>query len=168
MPCVLKSLAVATGRWRRRKVDAPFALACASTGRFRHPRGNRAVRALWTALALAATPALALDVPSGQPVTLQEVLVDEVGPQIWLRFRFVAPDIARGAGRVEYDTAADDMTHLCGALALPYLAQYDLTGDVIVISLADRPTTFGQPDPDTTQFFEAYRVENDICIWEGL
>jgi hypothetical protein len=119
-------------------------------------------------LFLAATPALAIDVPSGQPVTLQEVLVDEIGPQIWLRFRFVAPEIARGAGGVDYETAAGDMAHLCDALALPYIAQYDLTGDVIVISLADRLTEFGTADPDATQFFEAYRVENGLCIWEGL
>ena len=117
---------------------------------------------------LAASPAAALDVPSGQPVTLQEVLLDEVGTQTWLRFRFVAPEITRRAGGVDYDTAAGDMAHLCDALALPYIAQYDLTGDVIVISLADRPTEFGTADPDATQFFEAYRVENGRCILEGL
>jgi hypothetical protein len=61
------------------------------------------------ALLLAATPALALDVPSGQPVSLQEVLVDSVGPQTWLRFRLIAPAIARETGEIDYQTAARDM-----------------------------------------------------------
>lgn len=117
---------------------------------------------------LAATPAVALDVPSGQPVTLQEVLVDTVGGQDWLRFRLVAPEIARDTSRIDYEAAAGDMMHLCQELALPYLQEYDLTGDVIVISLADRETEFGVADPDATQFFEAFRIEDNLCIWEGL
>jgi hypothetical protein len=27
---------------------------------------------------------------------------------------------------------------------------------------------FGEPAPDATQFFEAYRVEGDTCIWEAF
>lgn len=126
------------------------------------------MRAAALALLLAATPALALDVPSGQPVTLQEVLVDAVGPQTWLRFRLIAPAIARDTGEIDYQTAAGDMMHLCQELALPYISEYDLTGDVIVISLADRETEFGVADPAATQFFEAFHVENDLCIWESL
>jgi hypothetical protein len=60
------------------------------------------------------------------------------------------------------------MTHLCEVLALPYIAEYALTGDVIVISLADRATEFGVADRDAIQFFEAYRVQDGRCIWEGL
>ena len=123
---------------------------------------------LLAALILAASPALAIDVPSGQPVELQEVLVDTIGDETWLRFRFVAPQIALDGGTVDYETAAEDMTHLCDTLAIPYVADIDLTGDVIVISLADRSVEFGQADPDATQFFEAYRVEDNLCIWEGL
>ena len=53
---------------------------------------------LAAALILAATSALAVDVPSGQPVDLQEVLVDQMGDETWLRFRFIAPQIARNGG----------------------------------------------------------------------
>jgi len=126
------------------------------------------MRATALALLLAATPALALDVPSGQPVSLQEVLVDSVGPQTWLRFRLIAPAIARETGEIDYQTAAGDMMHLCQELALPYIGEHDLTGDVIVISLADRETEFGVADPEVTQFFEAFHIENDLCIWESL
>ena len=48
------------------------------------------------------------------------------------------------------------------------MAEYALTGDMIVVSLADRETEFGQSDPDVTQFFEAYRPVDNTCIWEAL
>ena len=123
---------------------------------------------LLLALMLAASPALGQEVPSGQPVELQEVLVDTIGEETWLRFRFIAPRIAAGEDAIDYDKAAGDMEFLCTTLAIPYIAEYALTGDVIVISMADREVAFGESNPEATQFFEAYRIEDDICIWEGL
>lgn len=119
-------------------------------------------------LLLGASSAQAVEVPSGQPVALQEVLVEKMASETWFRFRFVAPEIARGSGSVAYAAAEPDMAFLCETLAIPYIAEYALAGEVIVISLADRPTEFGSADPDATQFFEAYRVFDDTCIWEGL
>lgn len=119
-------------------------------------------------LTLAPLQALALEVPSGQKVALQEVLVEDIGGETWVRFRFLAPDIARKGGGVSYEQAAPDMAHLCAELALPYLREYALEGQMIVISLADRATQFGVPDPEATQFFEAYRPDGEACIWEGL
>ena len=119
------------------------------------------------ALALAA-PAWAFDVPSGQQIDLQEVLVEELGGETWLRFRFVAPQIARGPEAIDYDLAAPDMAHLCDAVALPYMTEHALTGQVIVVSLSDRALEFGAADPEATQYFEAFRALEDRCIWEGL
>lgn len=118
--------------------------------------------------AVCASAAHAVDVPSGQPVELQEVLVDSVGDATWLRFRFIAPRIARAQGTFDLETVEGDMSHLCTSVALPYMADFDLSGDVIVISFADRETEFATPDPDATQLFEAYRPVNDVCMWEGL
>lgn len=121
------------------------------------------------ALALALTSPLAADeipVPSGQPVTLSEVLVDEVGAETWLRFRFLAPQIARDGGTISYGQAAADMEQLCAAFALPYIAEWDLSGALIVISLSDRAVPFGQADPDATQFFDAFTVQDGTCMWE--
>ena len=126
------------------------------------------MKILILSLLLAATPAVAVDVPSGQPVELQEVLVDTVAEEVWLRFRFVAPQVARDGGTMDYEAAAEDMAHLCDTLAIPYAAEYDLNGDVIVISLADRITEFGVADVEATQFFEAFRPVDNACIWEGL
>ena len=109
-----------------------------------------------------------IEVPSGQPVQLQEVLIDDLGAETWLRFRFIAPQIAREGGTVDYAQAEMDFEYLCEALALPYMSDFELEGDVIVVSLSDRATEFGKPDPEATQFFEAFRVVDEICIWEGL
>ncbi|MGB7242354.1 MAG: DUF6497 family protein [Sulfitobacter sp.] len=115
-----------------------------------------------------ATPLAALDVPSGQPLDLREVLIDTVNTETWVRFRFVAPQIARGTGSVTFEDAEADMAHLCDAVALPYLHEYDLAGEVVVVSLSDRPMEFGSADPDATQFIEVFRVETGACVWEGL
>tara|TARA_R110002012_G_scaffold106871_6_gene248284 strand:- start:9297 stop:9674 length:378 start_codon:yes stop_codon:yes gene_type:complete len=117
---------------------------------------------------LAATAAQAVDVPSGQPVELQEVLVDQVSGETWLRFRFIAPQIARDTGAIDSVQAGPDMAFLCEAVAAPYIAQYELAGDVIVISMSDRRAEFGAADPDMTQFFELFRLNDNTCIWEGL
>ena len=131
-------------------------------------RALRPVALACALMALLAGPAQAIDVPSGQPVELQEVLVDSMGAETWLRFRFIAPQIARDGGSITYEEAEPDMAWLCEALALPYIAEYALEGQIIVISLADRATEFGTADPEATQFFEAYRPVDDTCIWEGL
>ena len=118
---------------------------------------------------LLATPLAAADpfpVPSGQNVTLTEVLLDEGPGELWVRFRFVAPDITRDSGSISYDQAAPDMDHLCDALALPYLVSNAITPARVVISLMDRPVSFGAQDPAATQFFETYRPEDARCIWE--
>lgn len=117
---------------------------------------------------LIATAAHAEDVPSGQPVTLHEVLVDDVNAQKWLRFRFIAPQIARENGTIPYEVAEPDMEHLCQSTALPYMAEYELKADMIIISLSDQITEFGATNPDATQFFDAFRVENETCIWEAF
>lgn len=91
--------------------------------------------------------------------------MEELGADTWVRFRFVAPDLTREA---DYEVMADDMIHLCDTLALPYLTEYALQGDVIVISLAQKETEFGLADPDTVQIFEAFRAPDGACIWEGF
>jgi hypothetical protein len=107
-----------------------------------------------------------IPVPSGQMVTLQDVVLNIPGPAgLTARFRFVAPGIADGT--VDFDTAVADMQALCDGYALPRA----ITGtgpapQQIIISLAAVPTVFGEPAPDVVQYFEAYRIEDGACIWE--
>ncbi len=120
------------------------------------------------ALALLATPLAATDVPSGQELVLHEVLVDAQEETTYLRFRYLAPRIGAGEGQVSFDVAGQDMLHLCETFALPYIAEYALEGDKIVISFMDRITEFGQPDPDATQYFESFRADGAGCIWDDF
>lgn len=117
----------------------------------------------------AAVDAAALiPVPSGQPVTLSEIIMDDQPGALWARFRFLTPEISRSSGRIDPETAMPDMDHLCETVALPHLRQSGEIPERVIISLSDRPVPFGAADPEATQFFEAYRLENGRCIWEGF
>lgn len=107
-----------------------------------------------------------ITVPSGQAVTLQEVLTDQPGQGLIYRFRFVAPGIAREKGQPDFEVIGADLEYLCNSYALPRIAEGGPAPNQIVISMSDRPTVFGEPDPDATQFFEAYSIEGEACMWE--
>lgn len=107
-------------------------------------------------------------VPSGQTVRLLEVLVDEVAAEGWLRFRFLAPEIDRTSGGLSFEAIEADFEHLCREVALPYLAEFDLSPDLVAIMLLDREVPFGATDPDATQFIEVFRVSGGTCVWEGF
>lgn len=131
------------------------------------------MRAGWMLALLIGGPAQAQDligVPSGQPVTLQDVIWNEPGPAgLTARFRFIAPEIAREGGSIDYDTAAADMDFLCDSYALPRLDT--ITGPrpaQVVISLSDIAVDFGVMAPEATQFFEAYSIGPDGCVWEAF
>jgi hypothetical protein len=104
--------------------------------------------------------------PSGQSVELTDVLLDEAPGALWVRFRFLAPAIARQGGTVWATQAFEDMDHLCNTVALPYLAEYALDPVRIVISLSDRAVAFGEPAPEATQYFGQYSQGPEGCMWE--
>ncbi len=104
--------------------------------------------------------------PSGVTASLLDWLVDEpAGLGLTARFRFVVPAIAQGTGFAEVE---DDFPVLCHDYALPALAQGDVAPDRVIISYAGAPIEFGASDPEIVQFFEVFRIENGICIWEGF
>jgi len=108
-----------------------------------------------------------VELPSGQIVTLLDVIWNEPGPEgLTTRFRFLAPEIAAEGGSVDFDTAVEDMAHLCQTYALPRVADNVPVPQQIIITLSDRPVIFGEAAPEATQFFEAYRIEDGLCIWE--
>ena len=124
----------------------------------------------FAAVMVAAGPALGQEevaVPSGQPVRFVEAIQGVPGPEgLTLRFRFLAPAIARAGVTVDPDTAFADMQALCDGFALPRIAAGGPRPSQIVITLMDREVPFGAPAPEATQFFEAFRPEGDTCLWE--
>ncbi|MCP3970181.1 MAG: acetolactate synthase [Rhodobacteraceae bacterium] len=117
-------------------------------------------------MAAAPVGAEQVQVPSGQPVEFVELIRDASGA-IW-RFRFLAPGIARDGGSVSVDTALGDMEALCRGFVIPRVAVASAPPGQVVISLSDRPVAFGTAHPDATQYFEAYRIEGETCVWEGF
>ena len=112
---------------------------------------------------------LAIAVPSGQVVTLQETIWNAPGPEgLVTRFRFVAPAIARDGGTVDFETASADILHLCQNFALDRVVQSGPVPVQVIVSLADQVVPFGEAAPEATQFFEAFRIENGSCIWEAF
>lgn len=109
-----------------------------------------------------------IEVPSGQEITFQEVIMDASGPQgLTARFRFLAPSIARDGGTIGIDAASVDMEALCRNFAVPALATSGDAPAQVIITLSDRSVPFGVTDPDATQFFDAYKLDGENCIWEG-
>lgn len=125
-------------------------------------RGCALILAICTSPALASTP---VETPSGQAVTLEEILLDENPGELWVRFRYLAPDLPSSL-YVDPQVTAQDMQHLCDAYAAPYLVDNQISPAKVVISMSDRMVPFGEPDPAATQIFELFRLEGDVCIWE--
>ena len=78
------------------------------------------------------------------------------------RFRLVVPGL--GEEGADYDRVAADFAWVCAEVALPALAANGWAPTEVVVTLSDRETAFGVPDPDATQFFEGFRIERDACV----
>ena len=110
-----------------------------------------------------------LAVPSGQALSVLDTVQAVPGPEgLTVRFRFLAPEIARSGGTIDAETAQTDMAWLCENYALPRVPEQGPEVQQVIISLADRAVEFGAADPEATQFFEAYDVTEGTCIWEAF
>ncbi|AXQ94184.1 DUF6497 family protein [Cereibacter azotoformans] len=109
-----------------------------------------------------------IPVPSGQVVTLLDTIWNEPGPSgLTFRFRFLAPGIGSGGG-IDYDTAFADMLALCQAYVVPKIADVLPQPEQVIISFSDRPLPFGAADPEATQYFEAFSIQDGHCILEAF
>jgi hypothetical protein len=120
------------------------------------------VSALTLAVGMAmASEAEVLSLPSGLTATPYEVRTGNGGIY---RYRFLAPEFT--AEGQSLGLLMIDLEYLCNAYALAHLANAEPVPKQVIISLADRESEFGAIDPDVTQVFEAYRVEDGACKWE--
>ncbi len=105
-------------------------------------------------------------VPSGlQLEPLEQFIEPQPDGTAWARFRFVAPGLAQGVG---YDRVEPDFAHLCAEYALPLLRAAGETVSQVVISMSSQPLEFGASAPEIVQYFEAFSIEDDRCIWEAF
>ena len=103
--------------------------------------------------------------PSGQALVLWEVVwerVEGVGTQAILRF--IAPAIARDGGTIGPEAAEADLDWLCATHAVPLSTLPAAPKGEIVITLMDRPVPRGATDPEATQYFGVYTVEDGTCL----
>jgi Family of unknown function (DUF6497) len=108
-----------------------------------------------------------LVVPSGQVVTLLDVITNIPGPEgLTTRFRFLAPAIARDGGTVDAEAAAADMDFLCQSYALAKIANTGPQPEQIIISMSDVDVPFGEARPEATQFFNSYSIADGSCVWD--
>jgi len=114
-------------------------------------------------IAMAGGAAFAQDipVPSGQPLAFLEFISEDASDVV--RFRFLTPGIGTTH---DYATVFADFQMLCDTQVLPVLTANALTPSRIVMSMSAADIAFGEDDPDVLQFFEIFRPENGICIWE--
>lgn len=106
-------------------------------------------------------------VPSGFTYVLQEALSDQTpdGKHV-LRLRYVSDQIGQSEDSAQL--VVEDFAALCLRDALPKNAQATPKYDQAVISLANKKSEFGVFNPDVIQYFEAFTLQNDTCIWEAF
>lgn len=109
----------------------------------------------------------AITVPSGQVVTLLDVIMDTQGPEgLTMRFRFLAPGVAKDGGTITAEVAGADMDALCQDYALPRVADTGPQPAQIVISMSDMDVPFGESHPEATQLFNSYSIADGLCVWD--
>ena len=113
------------------------------------------------ALASSVAAAEAIDVPSGQPLSFLEFISENDGDLV--RFRFLTPEIGVG---YDYMAVFPDFQAVCDQQVMPVLDQNGLAPTQIVLSMSAQDIPFGEDNPDVLQFFEIFRPENGLCIWE--
>ncbi|MBR9652470.1 DUF6497 family protein [Thalassovita aquimarina] len=122
---------------------------------------------IWAGAATAVGQEEALTaVPSGLHLEpLDQFIEARPDGTAWARFRFVVPELADGVG---FDRVEPDFAHLCAEYALPLLGEVEETISQVVISMSSQALEFGTSAPDIVQYFEAFSIENDRCIWEAF
>lgn len=127
----------------------------------RHTFAIRLPAAIVGALFTSGAGADAIPVPSGQPITFLQFISEQQGDLV--RFRFLAPEIG---ARYDYATVLPDFQALCDEQVMPALDANALMPAQIVLSMSAVDIPFGEDNPDVLQFFEVFRPENGLCIWE--
>lgn len=102
-----------------------------------------------------------ISVPSGQSLEFLEFISEQEGDIV--RFRFLAPQIGN---ELTYMDVRGDFQVVCDEQVIPVLEINGITPSQIVLSMSAVDIPFGEGNSDVLQFFEIFRPENGLCIWE--
>ena len=131
-------------------------------------RGRGCHYFLFAMILMCATPALVqantYTAPSGLAATLLEFVDESDQPQSLVRARFVAPELT--PAHPGTDAVLTDLEYLCNTVAIPHLTEVELDPMQIVVSLSAEALELGVFDPDIPQYFEAFSIDDGLCIWE--
>jgi hypothetical protein len=110
-------------------------------------------------------PGEVIAVPSGRELSLIDIVTNAPGPAgATARFRFLAP----GLTSEDVEASAADMQAACDDFAIERIDGMVPEPQQIIISFASQAVPFGEAAPDAVQFFESYRPENGVCVWEAF
>lgn len=107
-----------------------------------------------------------VEAPSGQPLVLRDLMVEETpwSGEMQIVVRLLAPLIAgEGLSNSELRT---DMDWACRTWGVPAAQTRASTPDWIVIEMMEAPVERGLSTPGVRRYFETYRLEGPVCIWE--
>jgi hypothetical protein len=104
--------------------------------------------------------------PSGQPVVLQGLMTEENpwSGEMQIIVRLLAPLIA-GEG-LSNSELREDMDWACRTWGIPAAGTLSMTPDWVIVEMMEAPVARGVATPEIRRFFESYRLEGPICIWE--
>jgi hypothetical protein len=106
------------------------------------------------------------EAPSGQRVTLADVIPEEHpwSGEMQIVIRLVAPEIA--ADTLTNSQLREDMDWACRVWGVPAARDLSASPDWVVVEMMAEPAPRGEATPGIRRFFETYRLEGPICIWE--
>ncbi|MEM9434859.1 MAG: DUF6497 family protein [Pseudomonadota bacterium] len=112
-----------------------------------------------------------LETPSGLKLAAPEVIFEPVGALAssasQVRLRYVAPLIA-DIELFGFDRLEGDFLYLCQQDGLKITTGAAPRATRVIVSIASVPLAFGETAPNITQYFDAFLIKENTCIWEGL
>ncbi|MEM6407258.1 MAG: DUF6497 family protein [Pseudomonadota bacterium] len=107
--------------------------------------------------------------PSGLIVEPLDIQLEPVGAPTLsvqtVRLRYVSDQL--GDKAFSFERIEGDFAHLCETEGLMTRARSAPKARQIIISIASEPLVFGEISPEIIQYFDAFDVVSETCIWAG-
>lgn len=111
-----------------------------------------------------------VSMPSGLVVEPLETRLEPFGAPTHsvqtVRLRYVSDQLTEKA--FDFAQIEGDFAYLCQTDGLVTRARSAPNAKQIIISIASEPLVFGEISPQIVQYFDAFDVKSDACVWAGL